>query len=77
MGVNTPDANDISVAKHFFGLALILSKTLKKADIALREGQRGLVKNTPVMNFTERSLAFSVLAGLEGPSVVSDIKGLT
>jgi D-3-phosphoglycerate dehydrogenase len=37
--VNTPDANDISVAEHFFGLALILSKILKKADIALREGR--------------------------------------
>jgi D-3-phosphoglycerate dehydrogenase len=37
--VNTPDANDISVAEHFFGLAIILSKMLKKADIALREGR--------------------------------------
>ncbi len=37
--VNTPDANDISVAEHFFGLALILSKMLRKADIALREGR--------------------------------------
>jgi D-3-phosphoglycerate dehydrogenase len=37
--VNTPDANDISVAEHFFGLALILSKMLKKADAALREGR--------------------------------------
>jgi D-3-phosphoglycerate dehydrogenase len=37
--VNTPDANDISVAEHFFGLALILSKMLKKADMALREGR--------------------------------------
>lgn len=37
--VNTPDANDISVAEHFFGLALILSKILKKADLALREGR--------------------------------------
>lgn len=37
--VNTPDANDISVAEHFFGLALILSKILKKADVALREGR--------------------------------------
>jgi D-3-phosphoglycerate dehydrogenase len=37
--VNTPDANDISVAEHFFGLALTLSKMLKKADIALREGR--------------------------------------
>jgi len=40
--VNTPDANDISVAEHFFGLALILSKVLKKADIALREGRWGV-----------------------------------
>jgi D-3-phosphoglycerate dehydrogenase len=39
--VNTPDANDISVAEHFFGLALILSKMLKKGDIALREGRWG------------------------------------
>ncbi len=37
--VNTPDANDLSVAEHFFGLALILSKMLMKADIALREGR--------------------------------------
>jgi D-3-phosphoglycerate dehydrogenase len=37
--VNTPDANDISVAEHFFGLALILSKMLRKGDIALREGR--------------------------------------
>jgi D-3-phosphoglycerate dehydrogenase len=37
--VNTPDANNISVAEHFFGLALILSKMLKRADIALREGR--------------------------------------
>jgi D-3-phosphoglycerate dehydrogenase len=37
--VNTPDANDISVAEHFFGLALTLSKVLKKSDIALREGR--------------------------------------
>lgn len=37
--VNTPDANDTSVAEHFFGLSLILSKMLKKADIALREGR--------------------------------------
>lgn len=37
--VNTPDANNISVAEHFFGLALILSKTLNKSDVALREGR--------------------------------------
>jgi len=37
--VNTPDANDTSVAEHFFGLALMLSKMLKKGDIALREGR--------------------------------------
>lgn len=37
--INTPDANDLSVAEHFFGLALILSKMLKKADIALRVGK--------------------------------------
>jgi D-3-phosphoglycerate dehydrogenase len=37
--VNTPDANDISVAEHFFGLALMLSKMLKKGAIALREGR--------------------------------------
>jgi D-3-phosphoglycerate dehydrogenase len=37
--VNTPDANDISVAEHFFGLALILSKMLKKGEMALREGR--------------------------------------
>jgi D-3-phosphoglycerate dehydrogenase len=37
--VNTPYANDASVAEHFFGLALILSKMLKKAEVALREGR--------------------------------------
>jgi D-3-phosphoglycerate dehydrogenase len=37
--VNTPDANDASVAEHFFGLALMLSKMLKKGDMALREGR--------------------------------------
>ena len=37
--VNTPDANDASVAEHFFGLALMLSKMLKKGDQALREGR--------------------------------------
>ena len=37
--VNTPDANDTSVAEHFFGLALMLSKMLKKGDLALREGR--------------------------------------
>ena len=37
--VNTPDANDNSVAEHFFGLALMLSKMLKKGDIAVREGR--------------------------------------
>lgn len=38
--VNTPEANDISVAEHFFGLALILSKMLKKAEKAFREEGR-------------------------------------
>jgi D-3-phosphoglycerate dehydrogenase len=38
--VNTPDANDISVAEHFFGLALILSKMLKKGERAFREEGR-------------------------------------
>ena len=28
--VNTPEANDLSVAEHFFGLALMLSKRLGK-----------------------------------------------
>lgn len=37
--VNTPDANDISVAEHFFGIALMLSKMIKKADLALHEGR--------------------------------------
>ena len=37
--VNTPDANDQSVAEHFFGLALMLSRMLKKGDIAVREGR--------------------------------------
>ena len=37
--VNTPNANSMSVAEHFFGLALILSRMLKKGDAALREGR--------------------------------------
>jgi D-3-phosphoglycerate dehydrogenase / 2-oxoglutarate reductase len=37
--VNTPDANDASVAEHFFGLVLMLSKMLKKGEVALREGR--------------------------------------
>ncbi len=37
--VNTPDANSLSVAEHFFGLALMLSKMLKKGDRAIREGR--------------------------------------
>jgi len=37
--VNTPEANIISVAEHFFGLALMLSKMLKKGERALREGR--------------------------------------
>jgi D-3-phosphoglycerate dehydrogenase len=36
--VNTPDANDQSVAEHFFGLALMLSKMLRKSEMAIREG---------------------------------------
>lgn len=38
--VNTPDANDISVAEHFFGIALTLSKMLKKGEKAFREEGR-------------------------------------
>lgn len=38
--VNTPDANDISVAEHFFGMALILSKMLNKGERAFREEGR-------------------------------------
>jgi D-3-phosphoglycerate dehydrogenase len=37
--VNTPDANDQSVAEQFFGFAIMLSKMIKKGDIALREGR--------------------------------------
>jgi D-3-phosphoglycerate dehydrogenase len=36
--VYTPTANTESVAEHFVGLALMLSKKLKRADIAVREG---------------------------------------
>jgi D-3-phosphoglycerate dehydrogenase len=38
--VNTPDANDVSVAEHFFGLALMLSKMLRKGEKAFREEGR-------------------------------------
>jgi D-3-phosphoglycerate dehydrogenase len=37
--VNTPEANDLSVAEHFFVFALMLSKMTKEADVALREGR--------------------------------------
>ena len=37
--VNTPDANDASVAEHFFGLVLMLSKMLRKGEMALKEGR--------------------------------------
>ncbi len=37
--VNTPEANDLSVAEHFFGLALMLSKKLPEGNLALREGR--------------------------------------
>lgn len=36
--VYTPTANTESVAEHFVGLALMLSKKLKRADIAVRQG---------------------------------------
>ncbi len=42
--VNTPDANDLSVAEHFFGIALILSKMLKKGEKAFREEGRWEVR---------------------------------
>ncbi len=37
--VNTPNANNLSVAEHFFGLALILSRLLKRGESALKEGR--------------------------------------
>ncbi len=37
--VNTPAANSESVAEHFVGLALMLSKRMLEADQALRAGQ--------------------------------------
>jgi len=37
--VNTPDANSISVAELFFGFALMLSRSFKEGDLALREGR--------------------------------------
>lgn len=37
--VNTPNANNFSVAEHYFGLALMLSRMLKKGEIALKEGR--------------------------------------
>jgi D-3-phosphoglycerate dehydrogenase / 2-oxoglutarate reductase len=38
--VYTPDANTISVAEHFFGLALMLSKMILKGERAFREEGR-------------------------------------
>jgi D-3-phosphoglycerate dehydrogenase len=40
--VYTPEANGESVAEHFVGMALILSKRLLEADQALRAGQWGV-----------------------------------
>jgi D-3-phosphoglycerate dehydrogenase len=37
--VNTPEANDFSVAEHFFGLAIMLSKKLSQGNMALRQGR--------------------------------------
>ncbi len=37
--VNTPNATDASVAEHFFGLAIMLSKMIKKGELVLREGR--------------------------------------
>jgi len=37
--VNTPEANSESVAEHFVGLALMLSKRMLEADQALRAGR--------------------------------------
>ncbi len=37
--VNTPNATDASVAEHFFGLAIMLSKMIKKGEFVLREGR--------------------------------------
>jgi D-3-phosphoglycerate dehydrogenase / 2-oxoglutarate reductase len=38
--VYTPDANTTSVAEHFFGLAIMLSKMLRKGERAFREEGR-------------------------------------
>ena len=38
--VYTPDANTVSVAEHFFGLAISLSKMLRKGERAFREEGR-------------------------------------
>ena len=38
--VYTPDANTLSVAEHFFGLAILLSKMIRKGERAFREEGR-------------------------------------
>lgn len=38
--VYTPDANTLSVAEHFFGLAIMLSKMIRKGERAFREERR-------------------------------------
>ena len=38
--VYTPDANTLSVAEHFFGLAIMLSKMIRKGERAFREEGR-------------------------------------
>ena len=38
--VYTPDANTLSVTEHFFGLAIMLSKMIRKGERAFREERR-------------------------------------
>ena len=64
--VNTPDANDISVAEHFFGLALMLSKMLKRGRSPCARDAGKPAINTLATNFMGRPWASWGLAGLEG-----------
>jgi D-3-phosphoglycerate dehydrogenase len=65
--VNTPDANDQSVAEHFFGFALMLSKMLKKGDIAYGRAVGKPATCTSAENSKARRWAFSGLVASVRP----------
>jgi len=75
--VNTPDANDVSVAEHFFGLALILSKMLKRLTLLFARADLRCVINISGRNFTGRHWVYSGSVESAGPLAALVTKGLT